>query len=70
MSAAMQDIAARQPPRDARVYAVVHEANVKSLALCKRHGLVHELERSASAPRYIRLVTEHRAATAALPTAR
>jgi len=62
MSAAMSDIAARRPPRDARVFAIVHEDNVKSLALCKRHGLVYELERAE--PRYIRLVTEHRPTTA------
>jgi RimJ/RimL family protein N-acetyltransferase len=61
MSAAMTDIAARRPPRDARVYGVVHEDNVKSLALCRRHGLVYELDRSERG--YIRLVTEHRART-------
>jgi hypothetical protein len=61
MSAAMADIAARRPPRDARVYGVVHEDNVKSLALCRRHGLVHELDRNERG--YIRLVTEHRART-------
>jgi hypothetical protein len=58
MSAAMTDIAARTPARDARVYAVVHEDNAKSIALCKRHGLVHELSRPG--PHYVRLVTEHR----------
>ena len=58
MNAAMTDIRARRPPRDARLYAIVHEDNAKSLALCKRYGLVHELERGA--PHYIRLITEHR----------
>ncbi len=58
MSAAMTDITARTPPRDARVYAVVHENNAKSIALCKRHGLVHELSRAW--PQYLRLVTAHR----------
>ena len=57
MSAAMTDISARTPPRDARVYAVVHEDNAKSIALCKRHGLVHELSRPE--PHYVRLVTGH-----------
>jgi|HubBroStandDraft_1064217.scaffolds.fasta_scaffold02585_5 hypothetical protein len=59
MSAAMSDIAERAPPRDARVYAIVHAQNVKSLALCRRHGLVHELSK-ARHDEYVRLVTEHR----------
>ncbi len=45
MSAALHDISARVPPRDARVFAVVHQDNVRSIALCKRHGLSHELSR-------------------------
>jgi hypothetical protein len=57
MSAALTDVSARVPPRDARVYAVIHKNNAKSIALCKRHGLTHHL--SSPAANYLRLVTEH-----------
>ncbi|WP_432839293.1 hypothetical protein [Dactylosporangium sp. CA-092794] len=58
MSAAMADIAERVPPRDARVFAIVHEDNLRSLALCRRHGLVQELSRAH--PQYRRPITAHR----------
>ena len=58
MSAVMTDVSARVPPRDARVFAVVHEENARSLALCKRYGLVREMTRPD--PSYRRLVTDHR----------
>jgi hypothetical protein len=58
MSAVMTDISARVPPRDARVFAVVHEDNHRSLALCQRYGLVEEMSRPH--PNYRRLVTSHR----------
>ena len=58
MSAVMTDVSARVPPRDARVFAVVHEENARSLALCRRYGLVQELTRPG--PSYRRLVTAHR----------
>lgn len=59
MAAAMKDVADRVPGRNARVFALIHERNVKSIALCRRHGLVHELARPAD-PAYRRFVTEHR----------
>jgi hypothetical protein len=59
MSAVMADISARVPPRDARVFAVVHQDNHRSLALCQRHGLVEEMTRPH--PDYRRLITAHRA---------
>jgi hypothetical protein len=59
MSAAMTDIAVRVPPRDARVLAVVHEDNVRSIALCQRHGLVAEMSRPTELSHYRRLVTAH-----------
>jgi hypothetical protein len=58
MSAVMADISARVPARDARVFAVVHEENARSLALCRRYGLVQEMTRPD--PSYRRLVTEDR----------
>lgn len=58
MSAVMTDISARRPPRDARVFAVVHEDNVRSVALCQRYGLTDEMSRPH--PSYRRLVTAHR----------
>jgi hypothetical protein len=61
MSAVMNDVAGRVPPRDARVFAVVHEDNHRSLALCRRHGLVQELSRADS--RYRRPITAHRTAS-------
>jgi hypothetical protein len=57
MSAAMTDISARVPPRDARVYAIVHEDNHRSIALCRRHGLTEEMSRPH--PSYRRVVTPH-----------
>jgi hypothetical protein len=58
MSAVLQDVSNRVPKRDARIFAVVHEDNIRSLALCRRHGLVEELSRPD--PKYRRLVTKHR----------
>lgn len=63
MSAVMADVTTRVPPRDARVFAVVHEDNLRSVALLRRHGLVEEMSRPASFPHYRRLVTRHRATT-------
>jgi hypothetical protein len=59
MSAAMTDIRARVPARDAHVFALVHENNVRSRALCRRYGLVVAMSRVD--PSYIRLITERRA---------
>jgi hypothetical protein len=59
MSAAMTDIRARVPARDAHVFAVVHANNVRSRALCRRYGLVVEMSRPD--PSYVRLITERRA---------
>lgn len=58
MSAVMGDVAGRVPPRDARVFAIVHEENARSIAVCRRHGLVEELSRVHAS--YRRLVTSHR----------
>jgi len=58
MSAVMSDVAGRVPPRDARVFAVVHEENARSIAVCRRHGLVEELSQVHVS--YRRLVTVHR----------
>jgi len=58
MSAVMTDVSTRVPPRDARVFAVVHQDNARSLALCRRYGLVREMTRPD--PSYRRLVTDHR----------
>jgi hypothetical protein len=55
MSAVMADVASRVPARDARVLAVVHQDNLRSLALCHRYGLTEELTRPH--PAYRRLVT-------------
>jgi hypothetical protein len=59
MSAAMSDVRARVPRRAARVLALVHEDNVRSLELCRRHGFVEELSRPVDLPRYRRLITRH-----------
>ena len=59
MSAAMVDISARVPPRYARVFAVVHEENAASIALCRRHGFIEEMS-PAQDPSYRRLITAHR----------
>jgi hypothetical protein len=58
MSAVMTDVSARIPPRDARVYAIVHDDNHRSIALCRRHGLTEEMSRPH--PSYRRIVTPHR----------
>lgn len=58
MSAVMKDISTRVPPRDARVFAFVHEDNKASIALLKRYGLAHEMSRLDEA--YLRLITSHR----------
>lgn len=60
MSAVMTDISQRVPPRDARVFAVVHEDNLRSIALLRRHGLTDELSRATELSSYRRLVTGHR----------
>lgn len=60
MSAVMQDIKTRVPPRDARVYAFVHQDNEASIGLLKRHGLVHEMDRPDIANPYQWLITGHR----------
>jgi hypothetical protein len=58
MSSVMTDVSSRVPPRDARVYAIVHEDNYRSLAVCRRHGLTEEMSRPH--PSYRRLVTPHK----------
>ncbi len=58
MSAVMKDISSRVPPRDARVFALVHEDNKASIKLLKRYNLVHEMDRLDKA--YLRLITAHR----------
>jgi len=58
MSAVMTDIYARVPPRDSRVFGIVHKDNHRSIALCRRYGLVEEM--SSPDPNYLRLVTAHR----------
>lgn len=58
MSAVMTDVSARVPPRDARVFAIVHEDNHRSLAVCRRYGLTEEMSRPH--PSYRRIVTPHR----------
>lgn len=60
MSGVMKDVCDRVPARDARIFAVVHEDNVRSIALCKKHGLTEELSRPERGPSYRRLVTAHR----------
>jgi len=57
LSTVMADVAARVPPRDARVFALVHTDNMRSLALCRRHGLIEEMSPVGA---YRRLVTAHR----------
>jgi hypothetical protein len=58
MSAVMTDVSARVPPRDARVFGIVHRDNQRSLALCRRYGLIEEM--SSPDPSYRRPMTEHR----------
>lgn len=55
LSAAMIDISTRRAPRDARVFAVVHEENTPSLTALHRIGLTEEMSRST--PYYRRLIT-------------
>lgn len=55
MSAVMTDVSSRVPPRDARVYAIVHEDSHRSLAVCHRHGLTEEMSRPHAS--YRRIVT-------------
>lgn len=55
MSAIMQDVKDRVPPRWARVYAIVHEENLRSLGLCARFGLTVDMPRSH--PNYRRIIT-------------
>ncbi len=59
-SAALKDITDRVPPRHARVFAVVHEKNERSLKACRRHGFTEELDRVS--PAYRRLLTAHKSA--------
>jgi hypothetical protein len=58
MSAAIVDVDARAPPRNQRIYAVVHKENVRSIAVCQRNGFTKEL--SSPDPEYRRLITEQR----------
>lgn len=58
MSTVMTDVRARVPPRDARVFAVIHEDNHRSIAVARRHGLTEEMSRPH--PTYRRLVTPHK----------
>jgi hypothetical protein len=60
MSGAMTDIIARVPERFARVLAVVHEDNERSIKVCRRYGFTEELSRSEQLPEYRRLLTAHR----------
>ena len=57
MSAAMRDVLGRVPARYARVYAIVHRENVRSLAVCRRHGLTENLSPVGD---FLRPITEHR----------
>jgi hypothetical protein len=61
MSAVMSDISARVPPRDARVFGIVHQENQRRIALCLRYGLVEEM--SSPDPNYRRLITANRPRT-------
>lgn len=61
MSAVMVDVSTRVPARFARILGLVHEDNVRSIKLCKRHGFTEELSRSEDLPSYRRLLTAHRA---------
>lgn len=60
MNAALADIATHVPPRDPRVFAIVHEDNARSLALCRHFGLAKELRRATK--HYLILATEHQRA--------
>ncbi len=54
MSAVMLDVQTRPHARSNRVFATVHQDNARSLALCRRFGLVNEMSRPHS--EYIRLI--------------
>lgn len=58
MSAVLTDVTRRVPPRDARIFAIVHEDNHRSLMLLRRHGLTEEMSRPH--PQYRRPITVHR----------
>ncbi len=58
LSAVMTDVAGRVPPRHARVFALVHEKNSRSISALVRNGLVEELSRVDA--HYRRLATAHR----------
>jgi hypothetical protein len=60
MSGVMTDVVARVPPRFARVMAVVHEDNLRSIKLCRKHGFTEELSRAEQLPSYRRLLTAHK----------
>ncbi len=60
LSGVMTDINARVPPRYARVLALVHEDNHRSLRMCQRHGFTEELSRPEQLSQYRRLLTTHR----------
>jgi hypothetical protein len=55
MNALLIDVRNRVPKRDARIFALVHEDNLRSIALCKRHGLTQEMSRQS--PQYRSLIT-------------
>ncbi len=59
-SAILKDIADRVPPRYARVFAIVHEKNERSLKVCRRHGFTEEMDRNPMSPSYRRLLTAHK----------
>ena len=50
MSTVMTDVRSRVPPRDVRVYAIVHEDNHRSLAICHRHRLTGSCARVTTSP--------------------
>ena len=55
MSAIMRDIQTRPNARSNLVFATVHQANVRSLAMCRRFGLVREMSKPNAD--YVRLIT-------------
>ncbi len=58
MSAVMSDVTRRVPPRDARIFAIVHEDNKRSFSLLRRHGFIEEMSRPSH--QYRRPITPHR----------
>jgi GNAT superfamily N-acetyltransferase len=54
MSAVMRDVQTRPRARSNKVFATVHQDNARSLAFCRRYGLVNEMSRPH--PEYIRLI--------------